>query len=83
MAYQDTLSFLQDKKGSWGGVDGSYIAYGMLNAVFQMIFYLAPSKVEAMQLINMSLENYLSDGTEEYNPEDEYEKNKIEREENE
>ena len=48
-----------------------------------MIFYLAPSKVEAMQLINMSLENYLSDGTEEYNPEDEYEKNKIEREENE
>ena len=60
MVFDDTHKFLLTRK-NWSKVksQGQYIAYGILNAVFDMIFSLAPSKESAMEIINMSLTNFL------------------------
>ena len=60
MVFDDTHEFLLTRD-NWEKVksQGQYIAYGLLNAVFDMIFSLAPSKESAMEIINMSLTNFL------------------------
>ena len=60
MVFDDTHEFLLTRK-NWSKYKskGQYIAYGLLNAVFDMIFSLAPSKESAMEIINMSLTNFL------------------------
>ena len=60
MVFEDTHEFLLTRD-NWEKVNsqGQYIAYGLLNAVFDMIFSLAPSKESAMEIINMSLTNFL------------------------
>ena len=60
MAFDDTLEFLLNRK-NWAKhkARGQYISYGVLNAVFDVIFSLAPSKESAMEVINMSLSNFL------------------------
>ena len=60
MVFEDTHEFLLTRD-NWEKVksQGQYIAYGLLNAVFDMIFSLAPSKESAMEIINMSLTNFL------------------------
>ena len=60
MVFEDTHEFLLTRD-NWGKVKskGQYIAYGLLNAVFDVIFSLAPSKESAMEIINMSLTNFL------------------------
>ena len=61
MAYDDTKNFLLNDTKRWaeekGG--GSFIAYGLLNAVFEVLFSLSPSKEVAMELIQMSLCNFI------------------------
>ena len=59
MAYDNTMFFLEKQTKHWGGKSGNFISYGLLNAVFEMIFYLAPSKENAMEIITMSLSNFL------------------------
>ena len=60
MVFEDTHEFLLTRD-NWEKVksQGQYIAYGLLNAVFDKIFSLAPSKESAMEIINMSLTNFL------------------------
>ena len=60
MVFDDTHEFLLTRD-NWSKykAKGQYIAYGLLNAVFDMIFSLAPSKESAMEIINMSLTNFL------------------------
>ena len=60
MVFQDTHEFLLTRD-NWSKykTKGQYIAYGLLNAVFDTIFSLAPSKESAMEIINMSLTNFL------------------------
>ena len=60
MVFEDTHEFLLTRD-NWDKVKskGQYIAYGLLNAVFDVIFSLAPSKESAMEIINMSLTNFL------------------------
>ena len=60
MVFDDTHEFLLTRD-NWSKYksQGQYIAYGLLNAVFDMIFSLAPSKESAMEIINMSLTNFL------------------------
>ena len=60
MAFDDTHEFLLNRK-NWAKhkARGQYISYGVLNAVFDVIFSLAPSKESAMEVINMSLSNFL------------------------
>ena len=60
MVFDDTIEFLLTRD-NWSKYKskGQYIAYGLLNAVFDMIFSLAPSKESAMEIINMSLTNFL------------------------
>ena len=74
MAYNDTRNFLINDTQNWGKEknSGSFVAYGLLNAVFEVLFSLAPSKEGAMELIQMSLINFMD----EENSNDEYEKNK-------
>ena len=57
MAYNETIDFLLSKE-SWKGENGSLISYGLLNAVFHIIFKHCPSKEIAMELIIMSLSNF-------------------------
>lgn len=63
MAYDDTIGFLLNNKKTdkWKGKNGSFIAYGLLNAVFEVLFNLAPSKVDAMEIIQMSLCNFIDE----------------------
>ena len=60
MVFADTHEFLLTRD-NWSKYKskGQYIAYGLLNAVFDVIFSLAPSKESAMEIINMSLTNFL------------------------
>ena len=60
MVFDDTHEFLLTRD-NWSKykAKGQYIAYGLLNAVFDMIFSLAPSKESAIEIINMSLTNFL------------------------
>ena len=61
MAYNDTKEFLLYGTDTWAKAKsgGSFIAYGLLNAVFEVIFDLAPSKENAMEIIMMSLSNFM------------------------
>ena len=61
MAYQDTRDFLLYDTERWGKAKkgGSFIAYGLLNAVFETLFSLAPSKDAVIETILMSLSNFL------------------------
>tara|TARA_Y100000310_G_C19989386_1_gene493416 strand:+ start:61 stop:282 length:222 start_codon:yes stop_codon:yes gene_type:complete len=61
MAYNDTRDFLLNGTDTWAKEKsgGSFIAYGLLNAVFEVIFHLAPSKKEAMEIVTMSLSNFM------------------------
>ena len=60
MVFDDTQEFLLSRN-NWVKYKskGQYIAYGLLNAVFEAIFSIAPSKESAMEVINMSLANFL------------------------
>ena len=60
MVFDDTQEFLLSRN-NWVKYKskGQYIAYGLLNAVFEAIFSIAPSKEAAMEVINMSLCNFL------------------------
>tara|TARA_Y100001963_G_scaffold154528_1_gene243500 strand:+ start:481 stop:810 length:330 start_codon:yes stop_codon:yes gene_type:complete len=75
MAYDDTIAFLLNNKKTdkWRGKNGSFISYGLLNAVFETLFSLAPSKEVAMELIHMSLCNFIDNGSD--LPEEEYDPN--------
>ena len=66
MAYEDTMHFLINDTEKWkkDSCCGSFLAYGLLNAVFEMIFYLAPSQEDAMEIIMMSLTNFTGDHNE-------------------
>ena len=70
MAYNDTRNFLIKDTQNWGKEknSGSFVAYGLLNAVFEALFSLAPSKEQAMEIIQMSLVNFLDE--EDYTEED-------------
>ena len=70
MAYNDTKNFLLNDTQKWAEkkASGSFIAYGLLNAVFEVLFSLAPSKEQAMEIIQMSLVNFLDE--EDYTEED-------------
>ena len=59
MVFEDTHKFLLTRK-NWSKVksQGQYIAFGLLSAVFDVIFSLAPSKEDAIIVINMALEDY-------------------------
>ena len=59
MVFEDTHKFLLNRK-NWSKVksQGQYIAFGLLSAVFDVIFSLAPSKEDAIIVINMALEDY-------------------------
>ena len=63
MAYKDTMSFLLNDTEKWAKKEccGSFISYGLLNAVFEVLFSLAPSKEDAMEIIQMSLCNFMDD----------------------
>ena len=73
MAYNDTRNFLINDTQNWGKEknSGSFVAYGLLNAVFEVLFSLAPSKEAAMEIIQMSLINFID----EEDPNDEYDPN--------
>ena len=70
MAYNDTRNFLIKDTQNWGKEknSGSFVAYGLLNAIFEALFSLAPSKEQAMEIIQMSLVNFLDE--EDYTEED-------------
>ena len=59
MVFQDTHEFLLTRD-NWSKAKskGQYIAFGLLSAVFDVIFSLAPSKESAMIVIDMALEDY-------------------------
>jgi hypothetical protein len=61
MSYEDTKDFLLNDTKNWKGKNGSFISYGLLNAVFETIFSLAPSKGNAMEIVSMSLSNFLEE----------------------
>ena len=69
MAYEDTMDFLRNDTEKWAKESccGSFIAYGLLNAVFQMIFELAPNDENAMEIIMMSLSNFTGEQTNDNN----------------
>ena len=60
--YQETHDFIV-----WGNdwekykLNGQYVLYGLLNAVFEVAFKLAPSKESVVEIVNMSLANFLID----------------------
>tara|TARA_R100000773_G_scaffold18630_1_gene16885 strand:+ start:300 stop:521 length:222 start_codon:yes stop_codon:yes gene_type:complete len=58
--YDDTMDFMYSKD-DWSKfkTEGSTIAYGILRAVFQTIFLLAPTKKSAVELIMMAIEEHL------------------------
>ena len=60
MVYDDMHEFLITRK-NWAKhkAKGQYIAYGLLNKVFEVIFGLAPTKESAIEVISMSLINFL------------------------
>ena len=62
MAYEDVKRFLTKNTKYWGKEKdaGSYVSYGLLNGVFEALFFLAPSKQAAMEIIYMSLMNFVS-----------------------
>tara|TARA_Y100001973_G_scaffold104677_1_gene175275 strand:+ start:42 stop:263 length:222 start_codon:yes stop_codon:yes gene_type:complete len=59
MVFTDTHKFLCTRD-NWAKVkaNGQYIAFGLLTAVFDVIFSLAPSKEDAMMIIDIALEDY-------------------------
>ena len=61
MAYKDTKGFLINGTKKWNKENGSLLSYGLLNAVFEVLFSLAPSKESAMEIVDMSLSNFISD----------------------
>ena len=67
MAYDDTMNFLINDTQKWANekADGSFISYCLLNAVFEVLFKLSPSKSDAMEIIYMSLSNFVE--KEDYN----------------
>ena len=77
MAYEDAKEFLLKKTKHWGNEkdSGSFVAYGLLNAVFEALFHMAPSKKDAMEIVSMSLMNFVTPdelGLEDGPPEEEY-----------
>ena len=61
MAYDDTMHFIVYGTDKWNKEKGSFLSYGLLNAVFEVLFSLAPSKESAMEIVDMSLSNFISD----------------------
>ena len=61
MVYEDVKDFLLHDTDHWGKEKGSgaFASYGLLNAVFETLFFMAPSKKSAMQVIFMSLMNFV------------------------
>ena len=61
IVYTDTMSFMFNRD-SWAKfkVEGSFIALGILRAVFDVIFSLAPNKKSALELITMALEDHMN-----------------------
>ena len=56
MAYKETMEFLLSRK-KWAGKRGSFLAYGMFNAVFETLFQIAP-KEDVRCILEMSLQNF-------------------------
>ena len=59
MVFTDTHEFLATRAG-WAKfkAKGQFIAFGLLSAVFDVVFSLAPSKEDAMMIIEIALEDY-------------------------
>lgn len=59
-SYSDTIEFLKKHSEDWVLKDccSSNVVYGMLLALFEYIFYLAPSKEEATNVILEALNNF-------------------------
>tara|TARA_Y100001972_G_scaffold116002_1_gene153350 strand:+ start:1642 stop:1896 length:255 start_codon:yes stop_codon:yes gene_type:complete len=62
--YNDTMDFMLANDWDKIKTEGSTIAYGILSAVFNVIFSLAPSKESATELIMLALEEHLDEGGE-------------------
>lgn len=62
--YNDTMDFMFTNDWDKIKTEGSAIAYGVLCAVFNTIFSLAPSKESATELIMLALEEHLDEGGE-------------------
>ena len=65
MVYNDTMDFMFSRD-NWAKVktEGSFIAFGILRAVFGVVFDLAPNKKEALSVISMALEEYTEEENE-------------------
>ena len=61
MVYEDTMEFLQTSKSSEKGAkkDGSFVAFGLLRAVFSVIFGLAPNVKVGFQIVFSVLTEFL------------------------
>ena len=59
-AYNDTKQFLINDTKKWTSKKGSFISYGLLNAVFEMLFSMT-NKYNVMEVIIMSLSNFLNE----------------------
>ena len=56
--FEDMMGFI-NKQEQWSVHHASSIAWGMLIAVFNVIFQLAPTEEKAVQLITECLEHFL------------------------
>ena len=63
MVYEDVMGFLykSEQCKKWHNKNGSFISLGILNAVFNVIFGITPSKKVACQLVFSSLAEFLGD----------------------
>ena len=59
-AYDDTMHFLINDTKKWDSNNGSFLSYGLLNAVFEMLFSMT-SKYNVIEVIIMSLSNFLDE----------------------
>ena len=62
MAYNDTKAFLATTR-HWAKEEccGSYICYGLLIAVLEVVFSLAPSKEDAMEIVMAAVDNFVKE----------------------
>ena len=63
LVQDETTEWLKSRE-SWASEhkeSGSFIAYGLLNSVFDVLFSLAPSKASVVEIIQMSLSNFMSE----------------------
>ena len=56
--YEDTMYFLSNETNSWNSFNGSYVAYGLLCAVFNSLFKMT-NKNNVIEVILMALTNHI------------------------